>query len=157
MGGVYNKFQDEEIKIDEKRRVDVLAIDINSTLPVLNTFITGEWAWIFVDVPPTYTQQYGNRQLGGFLDIVQPVMKFRMIGWENATLNIALRLEYVGTFNETGENISDNLWSIMPAISFRPTSLTVFRLNYRYMEQQDLLGNPPAKTGGFSLGISTYF
>ncbi len=161
MGGVYNKFQEDEIKIDEKRRVDVLAIDINSTLPLLNTFITGEWAWINVDDPPTYTQQYGDKQHGGFLDIVQPVVNFKLMNWENATLNLACRLEYVdwnvGTFNDSGENISDDMWSIMPAISFRPTALTVFRLNYRYMEQQDILGNPPAKTGGFSFGISTYF
>jgi hypothetical protein len=161
MGGVYNKFQEDEIKIDDKRRVDVFAIDFNSTISKLNTFITGEWTWINVDVPSTYTQQYGTRQQGGFLDIVQPLIKWDMRGWENATLNIACRLEYVdwniGKFNETGESIGDNMWSIMPAISFRPTTLTVFRLNYRYMQQQDILGNPPAKTGGFSFGISTYF
>jgi hypothetical protein len=45
----------------------------------------------------------------------------------------------------------------MPAISFRPSAQTVFRLNYRHQQQQDILGNPPAKTGGFSFGISTYF
>ena len=41
MGGVYNKFQDDGLRIDDKRRVDVFAIDFNSTLPALNTFITG--------------------------------------------------------------------------------------------------------------------
>ena len=50
-------------------------------------------------------------------------------------------------------SIGDDLWSITPAISFRPSAQTVFRLNYRYLEQRDVLGNPPAKTGGFSFGI----
>jgi hypothetical protein len=63
----------------------------------------------------------------------------------------------VGKFKETGDNIGDNLWSLMPAISFRPTLQTVFRLNYRHQQQRDILGNNPAKTGGFSFGISTYF
>ena len=58
------------------------------------------------------------------MDIVQPVMKKRVLGWDDATLNLACRLEYVdwnvGQFNETGDNIGDDLWSIMPAISFRP-------------------------------------
>ncbi len=44
MGGVYNKFEDDGIRIDDKRRVDVFAIDFNTTLPKLKTFITGEWA-----------------------------------------------------------------------------------------------------------------
>lgn len=161
MGGVYNKFQDDGLRLDDKRRVDVFAIDFNSTLPKPGTFITAEWAWIKVNVPSTFTQQYGNKQHGGFIDIVQPVLMKKIFGWENATLNLACRLEYVdwnvGKFTGTGGNISEDIWSIMPAFSFRPTAQTVLRLNYRYQQQKDILGNPPAKTGGFSFGVSTYF
>ncbi len=161
MGGVYNKFEDDGLRLDDKRRVDVFAIDFNSTLPKLNTFITGEWAWIKVNVPKTFIQQYGNKQHGGFIDIVQPVLKRKVFGWQNATLNLACRLEYVdwnvGKFTSTGGNIAEDIWSIMPAISFRPTAQTVLRLNYRHQQQQDILGNPPSKTGGFSFGVSTYF
>ena len=161
MGGVYNKFQDDGLQLDDKRRVDVFAIDFNSTIAKTKTFITAEWAWIKVNVPSTFTQQYGNKQQGGFLDIVQPVLKKKMLGWQNATLNIACRMEYVdwnkGVFTSTGGNISEHLWSIMPAVSLRPTSQTVFRFNYRHQRQTDLLGNPPAVTGGLSFGISTYF
>ncbi len=161
MGGVYNKFQDDGLQIDDKRRVDVFAIDFNSTISKLNTFITGEWAWIKVNVPATFTQQFGNKQQGGFIDIVQPVLKKKMFGWDKATVNIACRFEYVdwnkGKFTSTGGNIAEDLWSIMPAISFRPTAQTVLRLNYRHQQQKDILGNPPAKTGGFIFGVSTYF
>ena len=161
MGGIYNKFQDDGLLSDARRRVDVLAVDYNVTIPKLNTILIGEWAWIFVQVPATYTQQFGNRQQGGFLDIIQPVLKRPMLGWENATLNLACRLEYadwnVGTFTETGDNIYEHLWCIAPAISFRPNAQTVFRFNYRYQQQTDLLGNPPALTGVFQLGFSTYF
>lgn len=161
MGGIYNKFQDDGLQIDDKRTAAVFAIDFNTTLPKLNTFITTEWAWIKINVPPSFTQQYGNKQQGGFLDIVQPVLKKRMFDWEKATLNLACRFEYVdwnlGKFTSTGGNIAEDIWSIVPAISFRPTTQTVLRLNYRYQQQRDILGNPPAKTGGFSFGFSTYF
>lgn len=161
MGGIYNKWKDDGIVIDDKRRLDVFAIDFNTTLQSLNTFITGEWAWVKVNVPATYTEQFGKKQLGGFIDLVQPIVKHTIFGWKDAVLNIALRAEYVdwnvGKFKSTGTNIGDELWSIMPAISFRPTAQTVFRLNYRYLQQIDILGNPPAKTAGFSFGISTYF
>ncbi|NQX39438.1 hypothetical protein SAMN05421820_102186 [Pedobacter steynii] len=161
MGGIYNKWKDDGIVIDDKRGLRVFAIDFNTTIPMLNTFITGEWAWINVDVPKTYTQQFGSKQQGGFVDIVQPVLKRNILGWQNATLNLACRLEYVdwnrGKFIETGGNIADELWSVMPGISFRPKSQTVLRLNYRTQGQKDLLGNPSARSAALQFGISTYF
>lgn len=161
MGGVYNKFQEDGLMIDERRRVDVLALDYTVTVPGSNTTIIAEWAWVYVEVPGTYTQQFGSKQHGGFLDLVQPILKRNMLGWEKATLNLSCRVEYVdwnvGTFNETGGNISEHVWSFVPAISLRPDAQTVFRFNYRYMQQTDLLGNPPALGGVFQLGFSTYF
>ena len=64
MGGVYNKFEDDGLVLDKKRRVNVFAIDFNTTLPKLNTFINGEWAWVKVDVPDTYTEQFGKKTTG---------------------------------------------------------------------------------------------
>ena len=161
MGGVYNKYLEDGIRIDDPRRCDIVALDFNTTLPKTNTYITGEWAWVNVAVPWTYSQQFGKKQQGGFIDIVQPVLKKTMFGWDKAVLNLAVRGEYVdwnkGKFKETGDNIGDHLWSIMPAISFRPTAQTVFRLNYRIQKQTDILNNPPATTGVYSFGISTYF
>jgi hypothetical protein len=160
-GGIYNKFQDDGLQLDEKRGVNIFAVDFNGTIPLLNTYITGEFAFIKVEIPAEYTQQYGNKQHGGFIDLVQPVFKRRILNWVNATINMACRLEYVdwnvGRFEETGSVIGEDLWSIVPAISLRPTGQTVFRLNYRYQQQRDLLANPPARTGGFSFGLSTYF
>ncbi len=161
MGGVYNKFEIDGLAIDKKRGVHVFAIDFNSTLPKLNTYLVGEWAWVFVDVPKTYTQQYGRQQQGGFLDIVQAIIKRKIFGFDNAVINIACRLEYVdwnvGNFNETGGNIAENIVSISPAISFRTSLQTVFRLNFKRSLQTDLFGNPPSLLGGFQFGLSSYF
>ncbi|MBC7863862.1 MAG: hypothetical protein IAF38_12880, partial [Bacteroidia bacterium] len=161
MGGVYNKFEDDGLILDIKRRVDVLAIDFNTTIPKIKTNITTEFAWTFVDVPGSYTQQFGNKQYGGFIDIVQPLIKKKMFGFEKASFNAALRLEYVdwnvGTFNETGGKIYDEVFSIVPAISFRTSAQTVIRFNYRYQWKKDLLGNPAAQTGAIQFGISSYF
>jgi hypothetical protein len=161
MGGNYNKFIHEGIRIDKERRVDVFAIDFNTTLPKINTYITGEWAFVWVDIPSTYTQQYGNYQYGGYIDIVQPIFKKPILGFKKSALNLALRLEYVdwnvGKFNSTGGNIGDDVFAVSPGISWRPGSQTVLRLNYKHLWQRDILGNPPAQTSGFQLGISSYF
>jgi hypothetical protein len=161
MGGIYNKYEDDGLELDKKRKVNVYAIDFNTTLPNMNTYINAEWAWVNVDVPETYTEQFGRKQQGGFIDFVQPVIKKPVFGFEKSVINAALRFEYVdwnkGNFKSTGDNISDELFSIVPAISWRPTAQTVIRFNYRYNWQKDILGNPPAKLAGFQFGVSTYF
>jgi len=161
MGGIYNKFEEDGLVLDKKRPVNVLAIDYNTTIPKLNTVINAEWAWVNVDVPETYTEQFGRKQQGGYIDIVQPVLKRSMFGFEKAVLNAALRLEYVdwnkGNFISTGTNIAEDVFAVVPAISWRPIPQTVIRLNYRYNWQRDILGNPPSRLAGFQFGFSTYF
>lgn len=161
MGGVYNKFREDGLVLDTKRRVDVVAVDASTTLPGTRTALTGEWAWVMVDVPSTYSQQFGDRQQGGFLDIVQPIVHTNVFGFEKSVINLACRLEYVdwnqGKFRETNGNIADDLVSVVPAISWRPSPQTVVRLNYRYNWTRDLLGNPPGRTAGFQCGIASYF
>ena len=160
MGGAYNKFEEDGLVLDKKRNVQVFAVDFNTKLPT-KTFINAEWAWVNVDIPETYTEQFGRKQQGGFIDVVQPIIQKSLFGFENSTLNAAVRLEYVdwnkGNFKSTGGNISDHVFSIVPAISWRPTPQTVLRFNYRYNKQTDLLGNPPARLGGLQFGLSTYF
>jgi len=160
VSGVYNKWVVDGLEIDEKRNCSILAFDFNTSFSnKIN--ITGEIAKVMVDVPENYTQQYGSEQYGGYLDIIYTILQKKIMDWENAKLNAGIRMEYAdynsGTFKETGEKISDELWSIVPTIAFRPVGNTVLRFNYRYQEQKDLLGNPSAKTAIWQFGFSTYF
>ncbi|WP_276484785.1 hypothetical protein [Paraflavitalea pollutisoli] len=161
MGGVYNMFRSEGIKLDKKRSVDFVALDYNTKIPFIKTYINAEWVWAFVDIPDTYTEQFGNRQQGGFIDIVQPLVKKRLLGWNGASINLAVRAEYadynVGYFRQAGGRIYDEVVAVVPGISFRPSGQTVFRINYRREWQRDLLGNPPAKLAAIQIGLSTYF
>lgn len=161
MGGVYNTFKMEGLIVDSKRRLDVFSVDFNSTIKKSGTYLVGEASYILVDVPNTYTQQYGNQQFGAFIDIVQPIIRRKILDWENASLNIAARFDYVdwniGTFNESNTNIGDQRISITPAISFRPSSQTVLRLNYRYSWDTDIFFNEKSRSASIMFGFSTYF
>ena len=161
MGGVYNKYEDDGLTLDVKRKVSVFALDFNTHIPNIKTAINAEWAWVHVNVPDTYTEQFGEKQQGGYIDIVQPILQKPMFGFKDAVLNVALRAEYVdwnkGKFRSTGGNIADDVFSIVPAISWRPGAQTVIRFNYRYNWQKDILGNPPSKLAGFQVGFATYF
>lgn len=161
MGGVYNGFEVDGITLDRERRVDVYAVDVNISLRKTGTNIIGEFVYVMVDVPSTYTQQYGSKQHGVFVDIVQPILQRKIHDWENALLNLAVRFDFadwnVGKFKETGTEIGDHLWAMTPAISFRPSGQTVIRLNYRYQQRSDILNNPPARRAAWMVGFSTYF
>ncbi len=162
MGGAYSNYADDGLDLDDRRTLDVFAIDFNTTIPQTGgTFVTTEWAWVNVEIPETYSQRFGNKQFGGFIDIVQPVIQGKILHWDNASINLACRFDYVdwniGKFKETGVEIGDETWSVMTGLSFRPAPQTVIRLNYRYQEVTDILNNGPAIIGGFSLGISSYF
>jgi hypothetical protein len=161
MGGVYNRFRDDGLGLDRPRHVDVVAIDFNASLRTPGTYITGEFAWNSVDVPGTYTQQFGNRQHGGFVDVIQPVWRGRFMDWNNSVLNLSVRAEYtdfnIGTFKETGGRIGDEVVSLTPGISFRPSLQTVLRFNYRYQWVTDILGNRNTRIGSILFGVSSYF
>lgn len=161
MGGAYNKFRDDGIDLDDKRRVDVFALDLNLVVPFLKTQINAEVALVNVNLPLDYSDQFGRQQWGGFADIIQPFRRRPLFGFENSVFHAGVRFEYVdwnkGTFQTTGGNIGDEIFSIVPTLSWRPTGETVFRFNYRYSEQIDLLGNPPAKAGAIQFGVSSYF
>lgn len=161
MGGVYNKFEEDGLALDQKRRVDTWAVDFNTIVPLTKTYINTEWALILVDVPETYTQQFGNKQAGGFIDFVQPIIRKNIFGYEQSVIHAVFRFEYVDwnmeKFEETGDKISDNFVSIVPGVSWRPTTQTVIRFNYRCGWQKDFFGNPASKTAGFQLGLSSYF
>ena len=162
MGGAYNREEVDGLQVDTKsRRVDVLALDLNTAITKTGTRLIGEMAYIWVDVPDTFTQQFGDRQFGFFMDIVQPVLRTEILDWEDAVLNLSLRTDYVdyniGRFAQTNTNIGDDLFDITSAISFRPTPQTVLRINYRYQWQQDILNNPASRTATWYFGFSTYF
>ena len=95
------------------------------------------------------------------MDIIAPVWKPALSGYDNATVSLGLRLEKVdynrGTFLSTGLSIRDDVTAVVPSVSFRPTQGTVFRANYRYHWTHDFIGNPTVRTAGFQVGFATYF
>ncbi|MEQ9052740.1 MAG: hypothetical protein RLP11_20650, partial [Marinoscillum sp.] len=61
MGGIYNTHTEDGLVLENKRRLDVWAVDFNTTLTPTKTYLVGEYAWIWVDVPASNSQQYGNQ------------------------------------------------------------------------------------------------
>jgi hypothetical protein len=161
VSGIYNKWKDDGFILDEKRNASAVAVDFTTSLLKNRINITGEAAKVYVDVPETYIQLYGTKQVGAFVDVIATVLQRKMFDWENAKLNVGVRFDYAdynqGKFDETKGDIGDEVWAFVPAIAFRPAGTTVLRFNYRFGEQKDFLNNPTVKTGAIQFGLSTYF
>ena len=158
-GSYYNDFQVEGEQVDEKRWMGIAALDFRGDIGP--TSIRGEVVYASVDVPESLSEVHGDTQWGAYLDVLMPVWRPRFLGYTDAVVTAGLRLETVdynvGTFSSTGSKIDDQVTGIVPSISFRPTSVTVFRANYRYHWATDFQGNDPARIAGFQFGFATYF
>lgn len=161
MTGAYNSSVIDGISIDASRGVTVLALDANASFLDDRLRVQGEIVRVNVDLPGNYIQAYGSQQFGGYLDVIATLFTMKMFNWDQARLNFSLRGEYVDynqdKFRETGGSIGDEIWSFTAGLALRPVGSTIVRLNYRYQEQTDLLGNPPAASAFIQFGISTYF
>lgn len=158
-GGVYNSFRQEGLILDEKRSLQIYALDVSAAIGKGD--FHAEFALADIDVPPSAGQFFGRRQYGWYAEMIYPVLKRKMLTYPNAILNAAFRAEAidynVGTFAETGSRIYDEIKAIAPGISFRPVPAVALKANYRYHWTRDLLGNPTVRTAGFQFGIASYF
>ncbi|MCH7565577.1 MAG: hypothetical protein IH968_17330 [Gemmatimonadetes bacterium] len=156
----YNNFVIEGETVDEARRVSIFAFDAQTSQPWGE--VRAEFAVANIDVPASLTELFGDRQWGGHIDVTVPIWRPQMGGYSRpSALELGLRLERidmnVGTFSTTGSNIFDETTALVPSISFRPTSDTVFSFNYRREWHRDMQGNPTAVTAGYQFGFATYF
>lgn len=158
-GGVYNRTHDAGTQVDDARRVDVIALDVGTSLGIVS--VRGEAAMATIDVPQGLDELFGSRQRGVHVDIVAPVLRGAMLGQRNAVVNVGVRLEHVdlnvGRFRSTDRAIGDQVTAIVPGVSLRPTSSTVFKANYRWERVVDFAGNAPTRRAGVQVGFATYF
>jgi hypothetical protein len=155
----YNTFEIEGEPIDERRSLTLTAVDLGLGVGPLE--LRGEAARVTLDVPPGLGELLADEQWGAHLDLSLPVWRPRIPAYASAALGLDLRVEYadfnVGTFSSTDADIGDEVFALVPGVSFRPSRDTVFRANYRRHWIRDPLGNPTMHLGGFQLGFATYF
>jgi hypothetical protein len=158
-GGIYNTYKVGDDRIDESRHFNVLAFDYQLDARIAE--LKGEVAYAMIEIPDNLEETFGNRQWGGFLDLIIPVWRPYFFDYKNAVWNLNARLERVdynmGEFSSTGNNIYDETNAVTGGLSFRPTEETVFKFTYMRSWHKDLFGNPPIKTAGFQFGFATYF
>jgi len=156
--GVYNSWRIEGVPVDDKRSLRLLAVDLSTSVGGVS--LIGEAVMAWIDVPDGLRDVFATKQMGAFLDVVYPFVDLPLGQTDKVTLGAAVRIERldlnVGTFSSSGERIYDEQTALALGVTLQPNSDTIFKLNYRYHWQRDLLGNP-VRLGGIQAGFATYF
>lgn len=158
--GPYNTFEVEGTTVEKRRSVTMLALDYRTEIAD-RVELRGELGYGQLQRPSGVGPEIGRRQVGGHLDAIAHVWRPDLIEGVDSVLNLNLRSEFVdyntGSLDETGESIGDEIYAVVPGISFRPVSETVIRANYRREWHVDLQNNAPVDRGVFQFGVATYF
>lgn len=165
MGGQFTKPKTDGLAVSPALRADAFAVDYNFSFGRWGPTVVGEAALVMVEVPITQATEFGSRQAGFFTDLVQPLVRQPILGWEKAALFAALRAEWVNYYAGAlrqyadGDPTSAGLesWSLSAALSFRPTPTSVMRLCLVRRAETDLFKNLPTPTAAVQWGVSSYF
>lgn len=156
--GAYNTYEREGLTIDQRRALLLTALDLAITLPYLQ--LRGEAALASIDLPSQLATTHGELQWGAHLDLTAPIARFRLLGFDDAQLNLGLRIEHTDHHAGNLQNQAPaglETTQLTGAITLRPSPETAFKLNYSYAWATDLLNNPPAQRAALQLGLATYF
>lgn len=158
-GGIYNTYKLDGAIISEQRNLSILAGDIRTTIRN-KLVLQAEVAKNVIDVPLNITEIYGSEQWGYYAELIYPILKRKILKYENTVVNLCLRSEKIdynqGTFTSTNSRIYDEISSLTIGSSLRPSSSTVLKFNYKYNWIKDFVGNP-SFSAGFQFGLATYF
>ncbi len=157
--GAFNTYVVDGLRIDSRRDLLIAAVDYRLSLAWLE--IRGEAAHASIDVPASLRSTFGNRQVGTHTDIIAPVWRFAMLGYDATQIEVGARIEYVdynvGDLPATETSAAQDITRLTASVAWRWSASTVLRANYGYAWERDLVRSATARTGTGRLGFATYF
>jgi hypothetical protein len=149
--GLYNKFEDDGFKIDEARRLTILAVDGEWEWHSLN--LRGEWARAKIDVQESLRGIYATAQRGVYAQLsYQFARKFFKLLPQSYFTAVA-RFDAVD-FDADLKGDSHNRLTL--GLNFRPIPDTVFKLDYSRDYVRDRV-NTRVDGAAIRFGMATYF
>jgi hypothetical protein len=149
--GVYNSHSADDLTIDEKRHLTIASFDWEYNGDYVD--FLGEYALASIDVPQSLRGLYAQRQQGVYSQVNYRFGR----GWFG-TLPLsywtaAVRYEVVD-FDRDLEGDAHQRLSL--GINFRPTSDTVFKLDYHYDWVRSRV-NVVEQSAGVNFSVASYF
>ena len=148
--GPYNKWKAEDLIIDVKRSLTILALDWNVAWESLE--LLGEYARSSIDVPSESAIFQASQQ--GFYGQVNAHFGR---GWMTALpKSVFTGVVRVGAVDFDADATGDNHRRLTVGLNFRPEEDTVFKLDYQRGWERDPFNNEVGRAA-FLFSVATYF
>lgn len=156
--GIYNIFKQEGERLDDSRRLTILAVDAQYRWK--RFYLRGEGALAILDIQESLHELFADKQRGVYADVGYTLLRRPLLGFPEASLIFVTRYDYIdlndGKRALTGQNIGDSTHRLTTGFSFRPTSDTSIRLSYAHNWIYDQFNNLSHMIN-IQFGIATYF
>jgi hypothetical protein len=149
--GAYNHYIVEGARIDDRRDVTVLVVDVDAE--VAGFRLTGEAGRVAVDVPPETQLIYAERQRGAYVEAARDIGAGLVRTMPDAYFTAKARFDVVD-FDTRARG--DAVRQLSVGMNFRPTRDTALKLDYVRGRTRDAL-NIPADHAFILFSIATYF
>lgn len=149
--GPYNVFQLDGQDIDQKRNLTIWVLDVEADF--LGIRWEGEGGQAHVDIPSSLQGIYAQRQAGFYFQGMWDFGRTWIRTMPKSFFSAGARVEAL----DLDADISgDNVKQISLGFNFRPTTETVFKLDYVRGRARDRFNNP-SDFADFLFSVATYF
>lgn len=149
--GPYNVFRLEGQDVDQKRNLSIYVLDFEAKL--LGVRLQGEGALARIDIPQSLRPLYARRQQGLFIEGLYDFGNGWIRTMPRSFFSVGARLDLIDL---DGDIPGDNVNQISLGFNFRPTTETVFKLNYVRGRARDRFNNSSDFARAL-FSVATYF
>lgn len=149
--GIYNTYQADEFTIDEKRTLTIAAFDWEYSGD--NVDILGEYAYATIDIPQSLRGLYAERQQGVYVQMNYRFGRQWLAVLPQSYWSGAVRYEVIDFDNDIQ---GDTHQRLSLGVNFRPSSDTVFKLDYHYNWLWNRV-NVVENSAGIQFSAASYF
>lgn len=149
--GPYNRYKVAEFFVDERRNLTIFAFDWEYTGDVFD--FLGEYAHASINIPPSLRGLYAQKQQGIYAQVNYRFGHRWLWALAQAHFAAIVRYDFVDFDADLGGDAQQRL---SVGLNFRPTSDTVFKLDYHYDWSWSRV-NVAEKGAGINFSVGTYF
>ena len=149
--GPYNQFKQDGTQLDERRNVNLWAVDFDAS--VFGMRLSGEGGIGSINVPPSLGATHASSQAGFYLDVLRDFGRGWISTMSQSHFSAALRVDVIDLDRDIP---GDDTRQFTLGLNFRPNAESVFKFNYVRGRATDRFNNA-AQFSKLLFSVATYF
>jgi len=149
--GAYNVWKQDGLETEERRTLDILALDWDASWRAFA--VSGEAARAAIDIPPGLASLFAGRQAGVYIQVVRRLGRGRIRSIPESDFGVGARWDAVDFDRDLDGDSESRATGLL---NYRPTPDTALKLDFFRGWSRDRF-NVQAKSAGVLASVATYF